>query len=312
MGIAPESFTKLSQHIGYFPHRTNVGLVEASDGLYIIDSGDSDQDGKDIVKTCSNIFPEKKIKAIINTHSHLDHSGGNNYIIKNTGAQVWTSAKEAAILSNPDLMGVIYWGAICFKDLREQGFVPEKGNEVQRILTEGTIEIDSDISLKCISLPGHYFEQTGLLFYDKADGKSVFFLGDSCFGSQMLKKYWIPYMLDPVKFRESITKIENQDADFYVPGHGEVCDRKRISAITELNFMVTLETESLLLNILKKGPATHETLLRKAAEFAGFNLKLSQFVLIGTTFRSYLSSMADRGLVSYIIENNEMLWCLKS
>ncbi len=312
MSISPSSFIKLTRHMGYFPHRTNVGLVESEDGLYIIDTGDCELDGKDIIESCMVLFPEKKIKAILNTHSHLDHSGGNFYITNHTDAQTWTSAKEAAILSNPDFMSVFYWGAICFGDLRDQGFVPHNANTVQKILEEGTLQIDRDITLKCISLPGHYFGQLGYLFYDKSDGKSTFFLGDSCFGSQMLKKYWIPYMLDPEKFRESILKIENNEADFYIPSHGEMCDKKRILAITELNTLVTLETESLLINILKKGPATHETILKEAADFAGLKLKLSQFVLIGTTLRSYLSSLADRDMVSYIVENNEMKWCLKT
>ena len=311
MGINPSSFTKLSEHIGFFSHRTNVGLVEAEDGLYLIDSGDSEQDGKDIVDSCRELFPDKKIKVILNTHSHQDHSGGNHYIAETTGAETWSSKKEADILANPDFMSVIYWGAICFDDLKAQGFVPENSNAVQRFVAEETINLDDKISLKCISLPGHYFGQMGYLISDKADGQSVFFLGDSCFGSQMLKKYWIPYMLDPQMFRKSIEKIESQDADFYVPSHGESCDRKRILAITELNSLVTFETESLLLNILKNGPATHETILKKAADFAGLNLKLSQFVLIGTTFRSYLSSMADRGLVSYRMEDNQMFWCIK-
>ena len=312
MGISPSSFIRLSEHIGFFSHRTNVGLVEAKDGLYLIDSGDSDQDGKDLVDSCKELFPDKKIKAILNTHSHQDHSGGNHYITEATGAETWTSKKEADILSNPDFMSVIYWGAICFDDLKAQGFVPEHENSVQKFLGEETVQIDDTISFECISLPGHYFGQLGYIFSDKSDGHSVFFLGDSCFGSQMLKKYWIPYMLDPLMFRKSIEKIEAQDADFYVPSHGEQCDKKRILAITELNSLVTFETESLLLNILKKGPATHEMILKNAADFAGLNLKLSQFVLIGTTFRSYLSSMADRGLVSYRMENNQMFWCLKS
>ena len=310
MGVTPTSYTKLTEHIGFFPHRTNIGLVEAKDGLYLIDSGDCEQDGRDLLDSCSKLFPDKKIKVILNTHSHQDHSGGNHYITRHTGAEIWANPKEAAILSNPEMMGVLYWGAICFKELKEQGFVAEEESSTARLLEEGGIEIDEDISLNCLTLPGHYFGQTGFVFHDKTDGKSVFFLGDACFGSQMLKKYWIPYMLDPVEFRNSISKIENQSADYYLPSHGEVCDKKRILAVTELNFMVTLEVETLLLKILKKGPATHETILKEAADFAGLKLKLSQFVLIGTTFRSYLSSMADRGLVSYKMVDNQMLWCL--
>ena len=74
--------------MGYFPHRTNVGLVESEDGLYIIDTGDCELDGKDIIESCMVLFPEKKIKAILNTHSHLDHSGGNFYITNHTDAQI--------------------------------------------------------------------------------------------------------------------------------------------------------------------------------------------------------------------------------
>ena len=70
MSISPSSFIKLTRHMGYFPHRTNVGLVESEDGLYIIDTGDCELDGKDIIESCMVLFPEKKSRQY-STHIHI-------------------------------------------------------------------------------------------------------------------------------------------------------------------------------------------------------------------------------------------------
>ena len=175
---------------------------------------------------------------------------------------------------------------------------------------DDTILNMGSIQFTPISLPGHYYGQEGFLVNDTENNKKVFFLGDALFGMQMLKKYWIPYMIDPNIFLQSLKKVASIDADYYVPGHGEIYTRENLNAIIEMNVMVVLETRSLLLKLLDKTAMTHEELLESVADFSGIDLHLSQFVLIGSTLRSYLSCLKDEGLVICYIEDNRLLWKL--
>ena len=93
-----------------------------------------------------------------------------------------------------------------------------------------------------------------------------------------------------------------------MPSHGTIHSRDSIHAIAELNILATLETETLIVKTLRKAAMTQEELLEAVADFAGLDVKLSQFVLIGSTLRSYLSCLYDSGRITYKIEDNRMLW----
>jgi glyoxylase-like metal-dependent hydrolase (beta-lactamase superfamily II) len=53
----------------------NVGIVEQSDGVVLIDSGGSIADGRDLVRELARLTP-KPVKAIVITHWHNDHPLG--------------------------------------------------------------------------------------------------------------------------------------------------------------------------------------------------------------------------------------------
>lgn len=60
MAINEKSFVKLSANVGMFCHSTNIGVVFSNDEIFLIDSGQSEEDGKLIAETLSSLFPEKK------------------------------------------------------------------------------------------------------------------------------------------------------------------------------------------------------------------------------------------------------------
>ncbi len=310
MAIAADRFKKLTDHIGFFPHGTNIGLIDGGDGLYLVDSGNTSEDGKKIVEEAEKLYPGKKIKGIICTHAHNDHCGGNKIIKEMTGAEIWASYKAHRILEIPESIAFIFWGGLPFSDINSQSFSAEGEYTVDRDIFAGkTITLDNGLKILPLLLPGHYFEHLGILAVE-TNGDSVFFLGDSCFGSEMIKKYWIPYMVNPEEFRSSIKKIMETEASYYIPGHGELCDREKIQAVCEMNLIITLEVETLILNVLKKADMTHEEILEAIADFAGIEMKLGQFVLIGSTVKSYLGSLFNRGMVTYRMDSNRMVWSI--
>lgn len=297
----------LTDNIGIFNSYSKSGFILSENDIYLIDTGTSLQDGSDILQILDDLYPNKKIKTILNTHSHPDHCGGNKIIVDTTNAEIWAPKNESLVMEFPDFSPASCWGGNPFNELRNPVFVPEINTPVTKTINESKI-ILKDIEISCIPLPGHFLDQTGYLVKDLKNQKTAFFLGDGFFGSSMLKKFWIPFMYDPVKFRESIQLIENTKADFFIPSHGEVYNPENIHAIAEINIMVTLELESLILNILSKNPTTQENLLKEAADYAEIKLKMNQYILIGSTIRSYLSSMYDRGIIRFEIIDNKMIW----
>jgi len=302
------SFRKLSTHIGMFPSYTNIGVIEDGDSLYVIDTGVNSSEGEEIVQALKEIYPSSSIKAILNTHSHSDHCGGNAKIQELTGCKIYAPFNESRLMEFPEVMFAMYWGARPFDELRKINYMQLEPTFPDNLIHANDILTFANSSVKCIPLPGHYFDQTGFLVTDKSDGKKSFFLGDGLFGMSMIKKYWIPFMVDPNEFRKSVMMIDETEADFFIPSHGDVTEGDKIHALAEINIMITLETEILIIKTLQKAKLTHEELLEAVAGFAGIDLKLGQYVLIGSTLKSYLSSLLDKKIVSYSIEDNRMLW----
>lgn len=307
MPYSINDITLLTDKIGIFNSYAKSAFIIDETDIYLIDTGTGEQDGKDILKILKSLYPEKKIKAILNTHSHADHCGGNYIIQKETQAEIWTPEKESHIMAFTNLSAATCWGGNPFEELKNPVFTTENNTTATKIINGKIINLNS-INISCIPLPGHFLDQTGFLVFDKDKNTKAFFLGDGFFGSSMLKRFWIPFMYNPVEFRNSINRIENTNADYYIPAHGEIYTKENINAIAEINIMVTLELESLIINLLKKEPMTQERLLKKAADYAEIKLKMNQYILIGSTIRSYLSSLYDRKLIRFEIINNEMIW----
>ena len=386
------TYKKLSEHIGIFYNSTNIGVLNTKDSIYLIDTGTCAEDAKNLLESLTEIFPNKKVKAIFNTHSHSDHCGGNAYVVEKTNCKVGTPYLESLIMKFPYLTGALYWGGMPFESLEGQGFVNQVANKVDFILTsdddtggfvnktgglgkkatvvaekaavpeeelqvaskevavvekelavseekatvvpeeptfsqekpqffakeaqnplekvkliKGKIELD-ELFIEIISLPGHFFDQVGFLVTDKSENKKVFFLGDGFFGIPLLNRFWIPFIYEPEDFRKSIEKIEEIYADFYIPGHGDVCTNENLEAVAEFNIIVTLEFEKLIKKLLLEKPQNQEELLKSVADYAGLELKESNYILIGTTLRSYLSSMNRRGILEHKIVENRLIW----
>ena len=312
MSVTSEQLLKLSEHIFYLSMPTNLGFVRffdeaGEDCIYLIDSGNDETTGARILDFIRGNFPGARLKAIINTHSHADHCGGNSFLVRETGCQVWSSRGEAYLMEFPDIETQLVWGGTPIHDIRSK-YLLAKPCRVTRVF-DGEEEIylscrEGKIKLNVFALPGHYVDQVGFLLTD-TDEKRVMFAGDVLSGRNSIKKHWIQYLLDETETKKSLLKISSIDADFYVPGHGDVVDN--IEGIAELNLLAILETENMILDELKSRK-TMEELLKAVADRSGISLKTSQFCLIGSTLRSYVTGLYEAGKIDYVIEDNRMYW----
>ena len=81
---------KVHVAVGYSP--ANVSMIEGDDGLVIIDTGMSVDDGARIMEEFRKIT-DKPVKAIIFTHAHGDHTGGTSAFLGNERPQIWAHQK---------------------------------------------------------------------------------------------------------------------------------------------------------------------------------------------------------------------------
>src|SRR6201989_3653742 len=121
-----------------------VYFIKTSQGLILMDTAMQQSTGmiKDNIAKLG--LKEADIKIILNTHAHLDHTGGFAEIKKETGAQLVAGERD-----KPLLEGGYYPGDEKNADL---AFPPVK---VDRAVKEGDKVTLGDTTLVAHSMPGH-------------------------------------------------------------------------------------------------------------------------------------------------------------
>lgn len=301
----------ISDCIYYISGPTNIGIIEeqlsdTKSNLYMIDSGCNTEDGKRIFTEITEYFSQKDItiKAIINTHSHADHCGANNYIQQKTNCEIWITENEQGSLINPFLQPIISWGGNPLPEINSSYYVAEKTVPNKIINTNEKLTLLNGIKLSFINLPGHYFEMVGILCEN--DNKKILFASDGIFGRKNIGKYWIPFLYDVKEFKNSLDTISSLNADFCIPGHGE--PTSQIEETVELNKIAIISNEQCILEALKYKEQTQEDILKYVADKNEINLHIAQYMLIGCTIKAYLTFLYNEGKISYHIKENKMYW----
>lgn len=301
---------QLTPHIAVIKNKTNVGVLRVQDkgaeqALYFIDSGNDAKTALEELALAERTYGAFSLKAVITTHSHADHSGGNSVLREKAGAKIWASKGEAALMEVPVLQSSLVYGGSPLQELTSPYLMAEPCAVDTIFPYEKEIQLSNCLSLRAVSLPGHYIDMAALVIHDKAVDKTVAFLADGISGRNVIKRYWIQYVYDEGLFKQSLERIKSIQADFYIPGHGDMVTD--IEGLVELNQLAVFETEAMILDELKT-PHTFEELLKAVADRNGIILKVSQYELIGSTIRSYLSSLQRENKVTYTITENCMRW----
>lgn len=276
----------------YIKNVTNIGVYKINENdVCLIDSGNDKEAGKKILK----IINEQgwNVKYIINTHSNADHIGGNKLIQDRTNCIILANNVEKAFTEFPILESSFLYGGYPFKDIRNKFLLAKES-----VVTP----LDNNLpdGLEYFSLKGHFFDMIGIKTSD-----NVYFLADSLFSEETITKYHLFYIYDVKEFLNTLDYLETLEGDVFIPSHCAETDN--ISSLIKINKSKVNEIIDMICNACKNG-ITFEQLLKYIFDKFNLVMNANQYVLVGSTIRSYLSYLLDENKLCYEFKNNEMLW----
>lgn len=279
----------------YMECPAKIGFFFSPGGeVFLIDSGID----KDTAKKAEKHILSKGgvLAAIINTHSHADHCGGDKYLQDKYNCPVYARPLEAAIIANPIIEPSFLYGGYPYKELKNKFLMakPAKATDIEEaILPEG---------FEIIDLPGHYFQQIAIKTPD-----DVWFIADSVFGEEIMEKYSYSFMYDVKSQLESLDKLLELKGSVFVPSHGAVT--KTMDSLVSVNREKLHDNLDSLKRLCEKG-RTWEELLKEVFDENALKLDHGQYVLMGSTLRSYLSYLYDKKEIKVDFIANKMIWSL--
>lgn len=132
------SLLPITSRVSYLPGANNLAVIVQPDGAaVVVDTGIDKDTGRALRKALD--AAGLRLRAIISTHHHADHVGGNAFLLKHYGPEVTVAATqlEAAIISNPILEPTyLSGGARPVAALRNR-WVLAPGSPVHQILDPG-------------------------------------------------------------------------------------------------------------------------------------------------------------------------------
>lgn len=277
----------------YVESPAKAGLVELGDGeACLIDSGGD----KDAGRKLRQILESRnwRLRAIYNTHSNADHIGGNRYLQAQTGCKIYAPGIECAFTRHPVLEPSFLYGGFPCKDLRHKFLMAQESAAEE--LTEDCLPE----GVTRVPLPGHFFDMTGF-----RTGDDVVYLADCLSSRETLEKYRIGFLYDPGAYLETLERVKAMEARLFVPAHAAAAED--VSALAQYNIDRVLETAEDILALCRE-PLGFEELLRRLFRAYGLAMNFEQYVLVGSTVRSYLSWLKDTGRLEGFFEDSRLLW----
>ena len=277
----------------YIQSPAKIGLVRLDDReVCLIDSGND----KDAGKKVRQLLDKNgwSLRAIYNTHSNADHIGGNKYLQAQTGCKVYAPGIEAAFTRYPVLEPAFLYGGYPCKDLRHKFLLAQESD------VEPLVEAALPEGFELIQLPGHFFDMVGFRTPD-----DVVFLADCLSSRETLEKYQISFIYDVGAYLDTLEMVKGLKARMFVPAHAAATEE--IAELAQYNIDKVQEIADRIQDICQE-PQCFEDILQRLFTDYGLAMTFEQYVLVGSTVRSYLSWLRDSGRAEVEFADNRLLW----
>lgn len=284
---------QIAESTYYIESPAKIGLVKTGEKeVCLIDSGSD----KDAGRKVRQILDKNgwALHAIYVTHSNADHIGGCKFLQDRTGCKIYAPGIEQAFTNHTILEPAFLYGGFPPKDLRHK-FLLAQESCAEALTSDALPE-----GFAAIPLPGHFFDMVG---YRTPDG--AVFLADCLSSRETLEKYGIGFLYDVGAYLQTLETVKTMQAEIFVPAHAAATEN--IAPLAQANIDKVHEIAEKIVAVCAK-PLAFEQILQKLFAAYGLAMNWQQYVLVGSTVRSYLAWLKDTGRLDARFENNMLLW----
>lgn len=300
--------TRLADGVHYLRGAVNCGLVETESGLLVVDTGLDRGSANRIVRAAEELG--RPLVAILNTHAHADHHGGNAHLVRRLGIPVYAPAVEEAVIREPRYEPVYLFGGAEPVAALVNKFLQAEPSPVDHVVRPGEAVTIDGRTLEIVDLGGHSLAQIGVLTEGGTEN-GVLFAADSFFGTEALAKHGVPFLVDADRMWTSLQHLDDYAPAWYVPGHGDAVGDVRDDTFSANAAALSLAFEWLG-ERLRAVPTGTEDLLVEFAHAVGLRLTdPASYVLNRTTLLGFLSAMERGGGAQVLLEGGRWLWAAR-
>ena len=272
-------------------HDTNIGIHFTNDGrMYLIDTG-SKGDGEKIDEILSR---EGWVPScIINTHTHIDHIGGNEFLMRKYGILAYCTDYDMTFAHYSELEAAYMNGGYPAEKLRTIFAHPG-------MIGFRSIEKETPDGIDWIYLPGHSFGMIGIRTSD-----DIWFLGDSYLSRSFLKQYTFGFIYNVEAYIDTLKKLKEFKGALFVPSHGII--ETDIVPTLEQNLRSVTEMCGMICETCREYRGQDE-ILQQMYERLRMHARPAQHALLSSTVKSYLTYLQDRNKLECRFVDNIMKW----
>jgi hydroxyacylglutathione hydrolase len=252
--------TSLHVDLSWFPqpYPPNVFLIMNGNEAAIIDAGFSDDESFNKRMEVLGALGDARLKYIIITHHHYDHSSGAHRLREATGARIVVHRDEETLLLNPDEGSGDVEIPEDQKEAREQAkkwrAEAAKATPDVRVSDGDVLEVGS-LHLRCVHAPGHTAGHLCILLEED----NLLFSGDNVLGVGTAAISPPPHG-DMAEYIRSLRKMQSLESAMLAPGHGPAVKepRRKIQELIDHR----QQREDQIVALLAKGKDTVKSLLK--------------------------------------------------
>lgn len=272
-------------------HDTNIGIHFTDDGrMYLIDTG-SKGDGEKIDEILSR---EGWVPScIINTHTHIDHIGGNEFLMRKYGIPAYCTDYDMAFAHYSELEAAYMNGGYPAEKLRTIFAHPG-------MIGFRSIEKETPDGIDWTYLPGHSFGMIGIRTSD-----DIWFLGDSYLSRNFLKQYTFGFIYNVEAYIDTLKKLKEFKGALFVPSHG-ILETDIVPSL-EQNLRSVAEMCGMICETCREYRGQDE-ILQQMYERLRMHARPAQHALLSSTVKSYLTYLQDRNKLECRFVDNIMKW----
>ncbi|MDQ7801560.1 MAG: MBL fold metallo-hydrolase [Armatimonadota bacterium] len=297
-----QELVQLAEGCGYLPGGVNAGVVWAPDGRAVaVDTGGDREAGRNLLRAVQ--ARGLRLVAVVNTHSHADHYGGNDYLLRQVPhLEVWAPVFEEAVLRNPYLEPFYLYGARPPEALQNK-WLMAKPSAVHHVYPTGDGELQvAGLVLRVHRADGHATRQAAVGF------GPVCYAADSFFGPEVLEKYEVPFTHDVAGQLDTLERLRGWPYEWFVPGHGAPVGRPDLARVLDANVRAVRQATERVRRAVGSGATADEVVHRVAEQLRLPPTNPSTYFLLRATVMAHLTYLLEAGQLSWVLDRGALRW----